>query len=95
MEKNKVLPVTDARKRLYALIKACDDTARTFVITSDGRAVARLVGEQEYESLMETLEVLSDKKQVERLLSALQHVQRGKLYSHEDVFGHSQPKPKA
>lgn len=92
MEKNKVLPVTDARKKLYALIKACDDRAWTFVITSEGRAVARLVGEQEYESLMETLEVLSDKKQVERLTNALKHVQKGKLYSHEDVFGHRQPK---
>lgn len=92
MEKNKVLPVTDARKKLYALIKACDDRAWTFVITSEGRAVARLVGEQEYESLMETLEVLSDKKQVERLMNALKHVQKGKLYSHEDVFGHRQPK---
>lgn len=92
MEKNKVLPVTDARKKLYALIKACDDRAWTFVITSEGRAVARLVGEGEYESLMETLEVLSDKKQVERLASALKHVQQSKLYSHADVFGHRQPK---
>lgn len=92
MEKNKVLPITDVRRNLYALIKACDDRARTFVITSDGRAVARLVGEQEYESLIETLEVLGDKKQVERLVSALKHVQRGKFYSHEDVFGHPQPK---
>lgn len=92
MEKNKTLPVTDARKKLYALIKACDDRARTFVITSDGRAVARLMGEQEYESLIETLEVLSDKKQVERLTKALKHAQAGKLYSHQDVFGRPQPK---
>ena len=92
MEKHRVLPVTEVRKRLYALINACDDSARTFIITSDGRAVARLVAEQEYESLIETLEVLSDKKQVERLVSALRHVEQGKLYSHADVFGRPQPK---
>lgn len=86
------MPVTDVRKKLYALIKACDDRALSFVITSEGRAVARLIGEQEYESLMETLEVLSDKKQVERLTSALKQVQAGRLYSHKDVFGHDQPK---
>ena len=95
MEKNKVFPVTNVRKNLYALVKACGDCASTFVITSEGRAVARLVGEQEYESLMETLEVLSDKKQVERLVSALKHVKQGKLHSHEDVFGHPQPKRKS
>ena len=92
MDKNKILPATDARKKLYALIKACKDRAHTFIITSDGRAAARLIGEQEYESLMETLEVLSDKKQVERLTSALKHVSQGKLHSHEDVFGRPQPK---
>jgi len=40
---------------------------------------------------METLEVLSDKKQVERLTSALKHAQKEKLHSHEEVFGHKQP----
>ena len=93
MEKNKVLPVTDARKKLYALIKACDNRAQTFIITSEGHPVARLLGEQEYESIMETLEILSDKKQVERLTNALKHVAGGKLYSHEDVFGRRQSKP--
>ena len=93
MEKNKILPVTDVRKKLYALIKACDDRALSFIITSEGRAVARLVGEQEYESLLETLEVLSDKLQVKRLSSALKHVQKNKLHSHEEVFGRPQTKP--
>jgi hypothetical protein len=36
---------------------------------------------------METLEVLSDRIQVKRLEKALEHFQKGKLYSHEDVFG--------
>ena len=92
MKTNKILSVTDARKIFYTLIKACDGLARSFVLTSEGRTVARLMGEQEYESMMETMEVLSDKKQVERLMVALKNVQQGKLYSHEDVFGHAQPK---
>lgn len=92
MKTNKILSVTDARKNLYSLVKACDGLARSFVLTSEGRAVARLMGEQEYESMVETMEVLSDKKQVERLMTALKNVQQGRLYSHEDVFGHSQSK---
>ena len=93
MDKDKMLSITDARKELYALIKACQSRASTFVLTSKGRAVALLLSEDEYESLMETLEVLSDRSQVERLLGALKHVERGKLYSHEQVFGRRQPKP--
>lgn len=93
MEKENVLPVTDARKELYALVKDCQSRSLTFILTSKGRPVARLLSEEEYESLMETLEVLSDKRQIERLTSALKNVQQGKLYSHEEVFGHRQPPP--
>ena len=86
-----MLPVTDARKELYSLIKACESRMLSFILTSKGRAVARLLSEKEYTSLMETLEVLGDKKQIERLTSALRHVQKNKLYSHEEIFGHKQP----
>ena len=92
MDKANTLPVTDARKELYSLIDACKSRSVTFVLTSKGRPVARLLSENEYESLMETLEVLSDKKQLQRLASALKHVQQGKLYSHEEAFGHRQPR---
>ena len=93
MDKDKTYPVTDARKALYGLIKACETKSLTFVLTSKGRPVARLLSEDEYGSIMETLEVLSDKRQVERLASALKHLRKGKLHSHEDVFGHKQSKP--
>ena len=92
MDKDNTLPVTDARKELYSLIKTCESRSLSFVLTAKGRPVARLLSEAEYVSIMETLEILSDKKQVERLTSALKHTQKGKLYSHEDVFGHKQPK---
>lgn len=92
MDRDKVLPVTDARKELYKLVKACQLRSLTYVITSDGKAIARLLSEAEYESLRETLEVLSDKTQIKRLTRALKHVEQGKLFSHEAVFGHPQDK---
>ena len=94
MDKGNILPVTDARKELYSLIEACKSRSLTFVLTSKGRPVARLLSENEYESIMETMEVLSDKKQLQRLVSALKHVQKGELHSHEKVFGHRQPRLK-
>lgn len=94
MDKGNTLPVTDARKELYSLIEACKSRSLTFVLTSKGRPVARLLSENEYESIMETLEILSDKKQLQRLSNALKNVQKGNLYSHEDVFGHRQPRLK-
>ena len=91
MDKHNTLPVTDARKELYSLIKACESRSLSFVLTAKGRPIARLLSEEEYASIMETLEILSDKKQVERLTSALKQAQKEKLHSHEEVFGHKQP----
>lgn len=92
MDQNKILAVTDARKELYSLVKGCKSRALSFVLTSNGEAVARLMSEDEYASLMETLEILSDRVQIKRLAKALKHVKEGKLCSHEDVFGHPQHK---
>ena len=49
------------------------------------------IPKNEYESLKETLDILSDKEQIKRLYQAIQDVKKGKLFSHQDVFGHSQP----
>ncbi len=92
MDKDKILPVTDARKELYSLVKSCKSRSLSFVLTSDGEAVARLLSEDEYESLIETLEILSDRDQVKRLAKAIEHIKKEKLYTHEDVFGHPQDK---
>ena len=45
----------------------------------------------DYESLLETLEVLNDQKQLDRIQAALESVKKGKVFSHTDVFGHPQP----
>jgi predicted DNA-binding antitoxin AbrB/MazE fold protein len=49
------------------------------------------VAKEDYESLLETLEILSDQGQVKRIASALRNIEKGKLFSHKDVFGHPQP----
>jgi hypothetical protein len=52
---------------------------------------ATLVPQEKYESILETLEILGDRKQVSRIESALKNIQKGKWFSHNDVFGHPQP----
>ena len=46
---------------------------------------------KEAESLRETIEILGDPVQLKRIASALEHLRRGKLLTHADVFGHPQP----
>jgi len=47
------------------------------------------IAKEDYESLLETLEILSDQEQVKRIAAALRNVGKGKLFSHKEVFGHS------
>ena len=49
------------------------------------------LSKEDYDSLVETLEILNDKEQLKRIRSALQSVKRGEIFSHKDVFGHLQP----
>ena len=49
------------------------------------------IPKEDYNSLLESLEILNDKEQLNRIQSALQSVKKGEVLSHKDVFGHSQP----
>ena len=49
------------------------------------------VPKEDYDSLLETLEILNDQEQLNRIASAVRNVAKGKLLSHKEVFGHPQP----
>lgn len=81
------ISVTDARTRLPELV---DDVASQFteyVITKHGKSHAVLLSAEEYESLLDTLEILSDSSAVERLRNSLGELARGETVSFEEVFG--------
>ena len=53
-------PLTDVRSNLSEIIDEIDRTATQCVITKHGRSVAVIVSRDEYESLVETLNILGD-----------------------------------
>ncbi len=53
-------PLTEARNRLSEIVDDVVATGSDFVITRHGRPSAVVVGYDEYESLIETLNILSD-----------------------------------
>ncbi len=80
------LTAINARKRLVDLIKETIQTDKIFKIQSDTGA-AILLSEQEYEGLIETLELLSIPHFRERLHSSVQQISRGETYSAAEIFG--------
>jgi len=91
MGKVTTISVAEGKKKLSSMVDECTRTLKSFVLSAGNQARARLINEKEYESLMETLEVLNDKEQMTRIESALKNIEKGNLLSHKDIFGHSQP----
>ena len=71
------ISLTETRPRLSELVERAHGRFDRFVITRRGRAEAVLLSSEEFEGLLETLEILSDNEQVRRLVEADEELSRG------------------
>jgi len=77
---------TQARKEFFDLIKDAVRKHKIYRIRHrDGDAV--LMSEEEYESLQETLELLSIPGFAESIRQSLKEIKKGETYSMREVFG--------
>lgn len=53
-------PLTEARSRLSEIVDEVESTGAEFVVTKHGRPAAVIMGHDEHESLIETLNILVD-----------------------------------
>lgn len=84
----RTLTASEAKTRFFELLKGVRDREDEIVVTKDGEPAAILLSYQEFEQLIETLEVLSDPKAMQRIRSGRIHLKKGgKLLTHEQVFG--------
>lgn len=82
----KSLTATEARKRLFTLLKGSVRGHRQFRITHrEGDAV--LLSHEDYESLLETLELLSTPGFLRSIRQARREIARGETYPLEEVLG--------
>ena len=74
-----ILPLSSFRANAASLIKRLGETRRPLVITQRGRGTAVVLDAEEYERLMEELELLRDVRKAEEQLDA------GAGVGHEDA----------
>jgi antitoxin YefM len=82
----KTFTATQARKELFALLKRSVRGHRQFRITYKGGDVV-LLSQEDYESLLETLELLSTPGLLKSVRQARRDIARGETYSLEEVLG--------
>lgn len=80
------LTATDARSHWFELLKGIAKGHRVYRIKSkEGDAV--LLSEEDYENLVETLELLSVPGMLKSIKEAKKDIKAGKTYSMKDIFG--------
>lgn len=54
------LPVTEVRKKLFQIIEEVDKTGTYYTVTEKGKPKAVIMSAEEFESLIETIEVMNE-----------------------------------
>lgn len=90
----KTLPISEAREQLRALVEQASRTMGRVIITRNGKPEAVLMGYDEYESWVETLDTLADPDEMEAIREGEADVRAGNVVSFEEAFGKPQGTPR-
>lgn len=85
----KTLGVSEARQNLTDLVDRVRRLHSRYVITVNGRADAVILSHDEFESWLETLDVLSDREELDSIHRGLSEIANGDTVSYEEIFGES------
>lgn len=83
---SKTIPLSEAKAKLSEIIKNISETKDVFTISKGGEPAGVLLSVEEYESLLETLEILSDPELMAALRKAEKEEKKGKFLTHEEVW---------
>lgn len=83
----KTIPVSEARQSLPELITRMRKLMDRVIITRKGKPEAVLMGFDEYESWIETLELMSRPATLKGIREGLADLKAGRARSFEEVFG--------
>ena len=83
------IPLSSAKTHLARLLAEVEELGEHVVITRSGRPAGVLLPVDEYEGLLETLEILADPELAAAVREGLDAVDEGRLLSHEEVWGES------
>jgi len=79
------LPLAGARAELSKVVERAATTHERFDITRNGVRAAVLLGADDYDSLVETVSVLSDSELVRELGESLKELDTGQYHDEDDV----------
>ena len=86
----KTLSLKEARNQFSDIVDRAGRLSERIVVTKNGRPEAVVMGADEFESWVETLELLSNPKAVKSIKQGLKEAKAGKFHSFKAAFGEEQ-----
>lgn len=82
----KIVPVTEFRSQVLKAVRKTQSLGQEYIITAKGKPSAVLINFDEWESIMETLEIKQDKSLLRQIKKGKRYFKRGgKGKSHRDI----------
>ena len=89
----RMFSVREAHRRLPKLLRYAE-SGKQIVVSRRGKPIAVVIGAEEYNSIMATLEEMADPSALRALREAQEDAKAGRIYTYEEVFGHPPPRLK-
>ncbi len=85
----KTYSVSEGRRKFLELVRESSEVFDRFVFTKKGKPEAVMLSYQDYQGLLETLEILEDQSLATEIVSRKKEIESGEVETteHEEVFG--------
>ncbi len=83
---SETIPASKAKVHFSSLLRRIREQHESFVISQRGKIEGILLSIEEYESLIETLEILSDRELMKSIDKGLMDEKSAKLFSFDETF---------
>lgn len=81
----KSVSLKNLRPKLPKIMEEIDSKMDRFIVTKRGKPIALIMSIDDYESLLETLDILSDRKLLKRIKQAERDIKKGNLTTLDQV----------
>ena len=79
------LSISEARKKIFDIAKQVQKPGQYFTLTEKGHPTAVVMSAEEYESIMETMEIMGDPKLMSDIKKAEEEYKKGEYVTWEDL----------
>ena len=86
------LTTTKAKEKLTSIVRKAHTLGEKFIITHRGEEYGVLIDVEEYDGLIETVEILKDSETAKSIAKSLKEAKAGKVVSFKKVVGREQKK---